>query len=275
MDDPTLYTRLLEHLRRYDRILVAFSGGVDSSLVLRASLDALGRDRVLAVTADSPSLARRELEDCFRLAALLDAPLKVIGTHELDIDGYRKNEGERCYFCKGELYAQIAKLPEFLPNSVIANGANADDVGDYRPGMKAAREAGVKSPLLECGIGKSDVRRLAKEMGIQAWDKPSSPCLASRVPYFSAVDAAKLRQIELAEDILHREGFAEVRVRHHGTIARIEVPPAKIDALRCSANYPDLTREICSLGFQEVEIDPEGLVSGKLNRALGSTFVKG
>lgn len=275
MDDPTSYSRLLEHLRRYDRILVAFSGGVDSSLVLRASLDALGRDRVLAVTADSPSLARRELDDCLRLAALFDAPHKVIGTHELDIDGYRKNEGERCYFCKGELYAQIAKLPEFLPNSVIANGANADDVGDYRPGMKAAREAGVKSPLLECGIGKDDVRRLAKEMGIQAWDKPSSPCLASRIPYFSAVDAAKLRQIELAEDVLHREGFGDVRVRHHGTIARIEVPRTQIDALRCSANYPDLAREICALGFQEVEIDPEGLVSGKLNRALDSASAKG
>ncbi len=267
--------RLIEAIEPMPNVMVAFSGGVDSVVVLAAAIQAIGRERVLAVTADSQSLSRRELADCLRLVEQLGARHKLIETSEMELEGYRKNEGDRCYYCKGELYQEMTALPEFRSGYILLNGANTDDIGDWRPGMRAATEAGVRSPLLECGFGKEDVRALARELGLDVAEKPSSPCLASRIPYHSEVTPQVLHQIEAAEDFLKSEGFLDVRVRHYGSLARVEVPPPQIPLLMAPEALARLRSRLIEVGFQEVEVDPEGLVSGKLNRAIGKEVPEG
>jgi uncharacterized protein len=268
MDEDTDLARLLGSFQSMPEVVVAFSGGVDSTLVLAAAIRALGTGRVLAVTADSPSLARRELDDSRRLALELGARHEVIATDEIGIEGYRKNAGDRCYFCKGELYRKLAEL--FLPSSgaILVNGANADDVGDWRPGMRAATEAGVRSPLMECGFSKAQVRALAHHLHLEIWDKPSSPCLASRIPYHTEVDPRSLARIEAAEEFLKGEGFLDVRVRHYGTTASIEVPLRQVHLLHVPQTLIHITEQFARIGYHQVEVDPEGLVSGKMNRVL-------
>lgn len=255
------------------RLAVAFSGGVDSSLLLALAREALGPDRVIAVTARSESLATAELAACERIAARLGVRLVLLVTRELERQGYRDNGPDRCYHCKAELFDRIDD--EVLAREGVAAvvyGATADDVGDHRPGMTAAREHGVLAPLLEAGLTKAEIRSLSSALGLETWDKPAQPCLASRIPYGEPVTPAKLRRIEEAEALLRGLGFKELRVRHHGAddeaMARIEVPLAELTALMADDTREVVSRGLRQVGFRYVVVDLEGFRTGRLNEAL-------
>ena len=226
-------------------------------------------DRCVGATAVSPSLARDELAAARSLAASIGARHVVVETDEFDDPRYRRNDLQRCYFCKHALFTRLAALAVELGLPAVAYGANVDDRGEYRPGMRAAAEFDVRAPLLEAGLTKADIRALARARGLRAWDKPASPCLASRLPHGTPVTLQALRQIEEGERVLHRLGFPDVRVRHHGAVARIEVPPALLPRLRALA--PRVEAALLALGFREVVIDARGLRSGRLTaEALGA-----
>lgn len=246
--------------------IVAFSGGVDSALALRLSRQHLGKQRTIACISDSPSLKRSDLHEAKSFCERFDIRLEIIHTQELDDDAYASNPSNRCFACKSHLYQDLSELQKRFPGFLILNGTNRDDLGDYRPGLQAASNHAVRSPLSECGLNKSAVRQLAKQLDLPNWDKPASPCLSSRIPYGSPVTRDKLSQIEAAETALSQLGFREARVRHFGERANIEVPPAQLEFLR--AQLPTLRQVFADLGFAETRIDQEGLVSGKLNRAL-------
>lgn len=248
--------------------LTAFSGGVDSALVLFLSHRFLGENGV-GIIADSASLKRADLDTAKRFCQRFGIQLRVIHTDELDKPEYRSNPINRCYYCKDTLYTMMRELHRYeYPGFSLLNGANVDDLGDYRPGHQAAKEQEILSPLADCGLGKSDIRALAKHFELPVWDKPASPCLSSRIPYGQEVSKEKLSQIEAAEIALNNLGFPEVRVRHHGDLARIESPVSNIERLQ--SLFPLIESSLISLGYKKVEIDAEGLVSGKLNRAIKS-----
>lgn len=247
--------------------LIAFSGGVDSSLAAFVAQHFLGRESVLAVISASPSLKLSDLAAAKEFAQSYDIPLRVITTQEMQNPDYFSNPSNRCYFCKHTLYDELAEIRQEFPGWWVLNGTNVDDHGDYRPGLKAADEFEVRSPLAECGLTKQDVRALAEYFELNCWDKPASPCLSSRVPYGEQITVAKLRQIEDAEAIVKASGFPVNRVRHLGTIARVEVPEADVGQLQLENSA--MVAEILKLGFERVEFDQEGFVSGKLNRVLG------
>ena len=250
----------------HEGTLTAFSGGVDSALVLYLSKRFLG-NRGMGVVADSPSLKRSDLELAKSFCEQFGISLRVIQTDELENADYGANPPNRCYFCKSNLYQKISDLRKAeFPAFQLLNGTNQDDRGDYRPGLLAADEQTVLSPLAACNVGKAEVRSLAKHLGIPVWNKPASPCLSSRIPYGQSVTKRKLSQIELAEAMLNRLGFEDVRVRHYGELARVEVPAESLDRLREVSGQVEA--ELLSLGFSEAQIDSEGLVSGKLNRVL-------
>jgi uncharacterized protein len=262
--------RLLAVLRAcVDGVAVAFSGGIDSTVVAKAAYLALGH-RAVAVTADSPSVARSELEDARRLAALIGIRHEVIRTEEFDNPDYQKNDGSRCYHCKSELYDQIlARLPA-LGVGVICSGANLDDLGDYRPGLTAAAERHVRHPLQVAGFTKADVRSLAKAWNLPTWDKPASPCLSSRLAPGLAATAERTARIEAAEAYLKELGLRDCRVRlHEGELARIEVPVADIARLANPEVRTELARRFRELGFKFVTLDLEGFRSGSLNELVG------
>jgi uncharacterized protein len=272
-DAPTTSTvdatsRLHAALARHGRLLVAFSGGVDSTLVLRAAVDVLGPDRVLAVTGVSPSLSRTELDATRTLAAGIGATHRLLATHEVEDPRYAANPSNRCYFCKSELYEQLSALAAAEGWDAIADGTNADDVHDVRPGRQAAAERGVVSPLLEAGLSKAAVRELSQALGLPTWDKPEMPCLASRIPYGSGVDPQKLRQIEAAEECLRAAGIRGGRVRHHGDIARLELAPEDLARLAETDLRTQLVDGIRAAGFRYVVLDLEGYRRGRLNEAL-------
>ncbi len=257
--------RLLELLRSYGSVAVAFSGGVDSAVVAKAAHVAL-RDRSVAVTAVSPSLATGELEEAQRVAALIGIRHVVLQTAEFETEGYRRNAPDRCYYCKSELYERMERLLPELGVEVIVNGANLDDQGDWRPGMVAAGEHRVRSPLMEAGIGKADVRALARHWGLPVWDKPAMPCLASRIAYGLEVTPERVRMVDQAEQILRRLGFRELRVRMpQPDVARIEVPLADLPRLVEPAVRSEVVRELKAIGFKFVTLDLEGFRSGSLN----------
>lgn len=246
---------------------IAFSGGVDSSLVAYWARRTLGRERCTAWTADSPSLKRSDLAIAQGFCDDHDIALRLLKTREIDDPNYASNPIDRCFHCKTSLYDTLLKeLADSRVEVWVCSGANLDDQGDYRPGLVAAANASVRHPLLECGIGKEMIRALAKEYGLSVWDKPASPCLSSRIPYGQPVTVEKLAQIEAAEDWMSKHGFPVCRVRHHGETARIEVPANQITALK--ATWPDVSTTFAELGFSSVELDAEGFVSGKLNRAI-------
>ncbi|OIR06527.1 NH(3)-dependent NAD(+) synthetase [mine drainage metagenome] len=248
-------------------VAVAFSGGVDSALVAYWARRTLGRTRATAWIADSPSLKRDDLARARDLCAAFDIPLQEIATDEIDNPDYASNPVDRCFHCKTTLYSTLAERLAGRRAAIwICSGANLDDQGDYRPGLRAASDAHVRHPLMECGLGKTLIRELARAHGLPVWNKPASPCLSSRIPYGQAVTRDKLAQIEAAEAWLQRAGFEICRVRHFGDRAGIEVPPDRLDDLR--PRLPELREAFSSLGFTAVEIDPEGFVSGKLNRAI-------
>ncbi|MCA3007870.1 MAG: ATP-dependent sacrificial sulfur transferase LarE [Phycisphaerales bacterium] len=248
--------------------VVAFSGGVDSTALLAACVEALG-GRVVAVTADSPSLPRAELAEAQALAQRLGARHVVLPTHELERAEYRANAGDRCYFCKKELFVTVAaRLAEIAPADwVVVYGAITDDLGDHRPGQRAAAEHGVRAPLVDAGMGKDDVRRYSRDRGLPTADKPSFACLSSRVPHGTPIDAAVLQRIELAEAALRAHGFRQFRVRHHGPVARIEVGPDEM--ARAFALREQLGQALQAAGYVFVALDVFGYRHGALNALLG------
>ncbi|EDY80721.1 conserved hypothetical protein TIGR00268 [Verrucomicrobiia bacterium DG1235] len=246
--------------------IIAFSGGVDSALVLYLARQHLGKERAIGCISDSPSLKRSDLEEAKAFCREHDIRLEIINTKEIDDEAYYTNPVNRCYACKSHLYQNLSSLLERFPGFVALNGTNTDDLGDYRPGLQAASQQAVCSPLAESGLDKAAVRSLAKRLGLANWDKPASPCLSSRIPYGKPVTREKLNQIELAEIVLHRYGFTTARVRHFDTEARIEVPVEQIESLR--PHLPKIADTFSALGFKHTTLDSEGLVSGKLNRAI-------
>jgi uncharacterized protein len=268
-DLPAKADRLLAVLRSFDGVAVAFSGGIDSTVVAKAAQLGLG-ERAIAVTADSPSVARSELADARRLATLIGIRHEVIRTEEFENPDYQRNDGSRCYHCKSELYDQIiVRLPE-LGVGVVCSGANLDDLGDYRPGLTAAAERHVRHPLQEAEFTKADVRALAKVWDLPTWDKPASPCLSSRLAPGLAVTVERTARIEQAEAYLKELGLRDCRVRlHEGELARIEVPLTEVARLAAPGVRDGLSRRFRELGFTFVTLDLEGLRSGSLNDLVG------
>lgn len=252
---------------KLESAVVAFSGGIDSTLVLAVANKVLN-GRVLAVTAKSDSVPERELSAAKELTQALDINHKVIRTEEMSSPDYLKNSGNRCYYCKSELYAKLAMVSSQYKITSILNGINLDDLGDHRPGILAAKEAGIISPLVESQLNKQDVRNLARDMGLTNWGKPALACLSSRIPYGQPVTAKKLSMIDEAEEIFLEEGFKEVRVRHYGDMARIELLKTEIPILMKNGLYKKTMNRLKNIGFQKITIDPEGYRSGSLNEAL-------
>ena len=259
---------LVKTLHGYGRVAVAFSGGVDSTVVAQAAYEAL-KDAAVAVTAVSQSLATGELEEAQALAQRIGITHRIIHTREFADPNYLRNQPDRCYFCKNELYGQLEGMLEELGVDVIVSGANTDDSGDYRPGLRAASEHRVRHPLQECRLSKADVRTLARAWGLPTWDKPATPCLSSRVAYGEEITPEKLRMVDQAEQWLRQRGLHILRVRYHkGDLARIEVP---VDDLRRFAEpefRDNLANAFRALGFKFITLDLEGFRSGSLNSVI-------
>jgi pyridinium-3,5-biscarboxylic acid mononucleotide sulfurtransferase len=248
-------------------IIVAYSGGVDSAYLALAATAALGR-RALCVTADSPSYPRRHRDLAVRIARDFGLAHEIVTTDEIENPDYRANPANRCYFCKTELYTHLAALGRERGIAVIADGSNADDRGDYRPGRQAAREHGVRSPLDEVGLTKAEIRELSRRAGLPTWSEPASACLSSRIPYFSEVTDEKLRTIEQAENILRDLGFRVCRVRHHDGIARLEIGRDEMARALDPETAATIDRELRALGYEHVTLDLRGYRLGSLNDAL-------
>ncbi len=246
--------------------LVAFSGGIDSTLVLYLSRKFQGRENAIGVISNSESLKNKDFNLAQSFCEEFDIQLRIIKTNELSDSRYSENPINRCFFCKDHLFHDLQELKNEYPGFDILSGTNSDDLGDYRPGIDAAQKNQVLSPLVDCKITKEEIREIARHFNLPNWNKPASPCLSSRIPYNQNVTLEKLRQIEAAEDILNSYGFEDVRVRHFGTFGRIEVKKEDLDKLL--AIKDKVYSEIKKLGFDRVEIDEEGLVSGKMNRVL-------
>ncbi len=247
--------------------LIAYSGGIDSTLVAKIAVDALG-DRAIAITAESPSLLPEDLEDARVQAAEMGIAHKVVQTHEMDNPNYSSNPVNRCYFCKSELHDTLKPMAMQWGYPYVVDGVNADDLHDYRPGIQAAKERGARSPLAEVGVTKAEVRELSKHLGLPWWDKPSQPCLSSRFPYGEAITIAKLQRVGRSEVYLRKLGWQNLRVRSEGDTARIEVLPDQVKEFVIQTDLPQLVSALQSYGFLYVTLDLEGYRSGKLNQVL-------
>ncbi|NMG19973.1 ATP-dependent sacrificial sulfur transferase LarE [Brasilonema bromeliae] len=250
-----------------EQALIAYSGGVDSTLVAKVAYDVLG-DRALAVTAMSPSLLSEELEDASLQAAMIGIRHQIIQTHEMENPNYTSNPVNRCYFCKSELHDTLKPLAIKLGYPYVVDGVNADDLHDYRPGIQAAKERGARSPLAEVGITKAQVRQISKELGLPWWEKPAQPCLSSRFPYGEEITVAKLQRVGRAEIYLRKLGYQNLRVRSEGDTARIELPPEQIKDFVLKTDLQSIVSAFGEFGFIYVTLDLEGFRSGKLNQVL-------
>lgn len=264
----TKYDQLRVILSQSKNVLIAFSGGVDSTLVAKVAFDVLGPERTLAALAISPSLSAEELRDALALVNEIGLRSVTVETQEVDDPEYASNPINRCYFCKRHVYAALARVANEHPFELIVDGFNADDSGEYRPGRKAGRELGVRSPLAEAGMCKDEIRELARHLGLSNWAKPPMACLSSRIEYGVAITRSVLSQVDRAEAAVRRLGFSDLRVRHHDKLARVEVDPHLID--RAIAQRDEIIEAVKGAGYAYVTLDLEGLRHGSMNEGLAN-----
>ena len=267
--DPGRLERAREIVRSLGSVLVAYSGGVDSSLLLKLAVDELGPGRAVAVLASSPAYPEQEQEEARALARAMGAPMVEVETHEVELDAYRRNLPDRCFHCKEELFETLEPMRRDLGLAHVAYGATADDAGEHRPGHGSAVRRGVRFPLLEAGMGKGEIRAAARGLGLSNWDKPSFACLSSRIPHGTEVTTEALTRIGDAEASLKALGFRQVRVRHHGEVARVEVEQADME--RLLAMRAEVVARVREAGYTFVALDLEGYATGSLNRSWRSS----
>lgn len=258
---------LVSLIKKMETLIVAYSGGVDSAFLAAIGNEVLGQKSV-AVIAASPSLAPTELEEATKLAGDLNLNFKIVNTREVERSDYQANNPDRCFFCKDELYSHLMKHAEEEGIENVSNGTNVDDLGDYRPGLEAAKQYGVRSPLVEAGLTKNEIRHLSQEMGLPTWDKPAQACLSSRIPYGTTVTVEALTKIAKAENYLRKKGLKQLRVRHHDTVARIEVEPQDFAVVMDDRFRSDISQYFKSIGYAYVTVDLDGFRSGSLNEIL-------
>ena len=273
MDLSGKHARLEESLRSLGRTLIAYSGGVDSAYLAWAAHQVLGQN-MLAVIADSPSLARTQLKDALAFAQERGIPCETIQTDEMRRNEYVRNDQQRCFHCKDELFQVMAECAAQRGFQAIAYGVNVDDQSDFRPGQAAARLRQVAAPLIDAGLTKAEIRELARQAGLRVWDKPASACLSSRIEYGRPVTLEALSAVERGEEELHQMGFRQVRVRHHGDIARIEIARDEMHRALTPQMFAEFTRVFKSLGFTFVTIDTEGFRSGSMNAGVAAGLIK-
>lgn len=268
-ENPALQTRydeLISRIRQFNTVVVAFSAGVDSTLLVKASVDALGPTNVIAATGLSDTYPDEEMQEARDLAEEIGVEHVLCKTEELTDPRYAQNSHQRCFFCKTELYSHLERVREQRGFEVIIDGTNADDLGDHRPGLRAARDLGVLSPYEEIGMNKDEIRQISNALGLRTWDKPAFACLSSRFPYGTPITVEKLKQVAEAERVLRQLGFRGFRVRHHDSIARIEVPPE--DFPKIIEHHDEIVNGVKATGYRFVTLDLKGYTSGSLNDEL-------